>query len=79
MHSSCRVELIGTISAVSSAFLPALNALRELHLEVADLVEAVKTWRNDLVSLDDNMVTTSLELLQKQQTYHNLQQMQDTI
>lgn len=48
-------------------------------MEVADLVEAVKTWRNDLVSLDDNMVTTSLELLQKQQTYHNLQQMQDTI
>ncbi|KAJ2977987.1 hypothetical protein NUW58_g7638 [Xylaria curta] len=49
--------LIDSISIASANFLSALNSLRELHSEAAELVKNVKTLRKDLVSLDEGMIT----------------------
>ncbi|KAI1823183.1 putative GARP complex component [Xylaria intraflava] len=73
------VHLIDSISTASTTLLSALNFLRELHLEAAELVENIKVLRKDLVLLSESMVTGGLKLLQKQRIHYNLQQMQDTV
>ncbi|KAH8677897.1 Vps54-like protein-domain-containing protein [Xylariales sp. PMI_506] len=71
--------LIDSISIASITFVSALNSLRELHSEAAELVQNITTLRKDIVLLDESMVTGGLKLLQKRQIRYNLQQIQDTI
>lgn len=73
------VHLIDFVSTASVTFLSALNSLRELHSEAAELVEQISSLRKDLGLLNDGMVTGGLQLLQKQRRHHNLEQMHDAV
>jgi vacuolar protein sorting-associated protein 54 len=53
--------------------------LRTLDSEAAEPLEKIKMLRRDLSSLEMNVVNKGLELLQKQQKHHNLQQMTDSV
>ncbi|KAL7619654.1 hypothetical protein AAE478_010195 [Parahypoxylon ruwenzoriense] len=68
-------HLINSVCIASTTFFSSLGSLRELHSEAVESVEKIKTLREDLASLDKDMVTV-LELLQIR---HNLQQMNDAV
>jgi response regulator of citrate/malate metabolism len=70
-----KVHLINSIFTASTAFLSALNSLRGHYSEATELVKNIKTLRKDLALLDKYIVTSGLQLLEKQYRRHNLQQM----
>ncbi|KAI8625544.1 putative GARP complex component [Xylariaceae sp. FL1651] len=73
------VYLIDSISTASVTFFSALNSLRELHSEATELVGHISSLRKDLALLNDGMVTSGLQLLQKQRRHYNMQQMHDAV
>ena len=73
------VHLINCISTASTTFFTALGSLRELHSEAAESVERIKTLRKELATLDEEIVSKGLELMQKRQKRHNLQQLSDAV
>ncbi|KND92285.1 Vacuolar protein sorting-associated protein 54, chloroplastic [Tolypocladium ophioglossoides CBS 100239] len=73
------VHLINSISIATTTFFSALGSLRELHSEAAESVEKIQILRKDLASLDEDVVMKGLQLLQKRQKSHNLQQMSDAV
>ncbi|KAI4864610.1 putative GARP complex component [Hypoxylon rubiginosum] len=73
------MHLISSISTASTTFFTALGSLRELHAEAAESVERIKTLRQELDTLDREIATTGLEIVQKQRRRENLQQLNDAV
>ncbi|KAI0437944.1 Vps54-like protein-domain-containing protein [Xylaria telfairii] len=73
------MHLISSISTASTSFFTALGSLKELHSEASDSVEQIKTLRKELGSLDHEIATTGLEIVQKQRRRENLQQLNDAV
>ncbi|KAI0851578.1 Vps54-domain-containing protein [Daldinia vernicosa] len=73
------MHLISSISTASTTFFTALGSLRELHSEAAESVERIKTLRQELETLDHEIATNGLEIVQKQRRRENLQQLNDAV
>ncbi|KAI1746528.1 Vps54-like protein-domain-containing protein [Xylaria castorea] len=73
------MHLISSISTASTTFFTALGSLKELHSEASDSVEQIKTLREELGSLDHQIATSGLEIVQKQRRRENLQQLNDAV
>ncbi|KAF6786822.1 garp complex component [Colletotrichum sojae] len=73
------VHLIDSISMASTKFFPALGSLQELHTEAAESVEKVRALREILAALDKDLGDEGLGLLQKQQKFSNLRQLNDAV
>ncbi|KAI8947249.1 Vps54-like protein-domain-containing protein [Xylaria longipes] len=73
------MHLISSISTASTTFFTALGSLKELHSEASDSVEQIKTLRKELGSLDHEIATSGLEVVQKQRRCKNLQQLNDAV
>ncbi|KAI0169604.1 Vps54-domain-containing protein [Hypoxylon sp. FL1284] len=73
------MHLISSISTASTTFFTALGSLRELHAEAAESVGRIKTLRQELDTLDREIATTGLEIVQKQRRRENLQQLNDAV
>ncbi|KAI1771934.1 putative GARP complex component [Hypoxylon cercidicola] len=73
------MHLIASISTASTTFFTALGSLRELHAEAAESVGRIKTLRQELNTLDREIATTGLEIVQKQRRRENLQQLHDAV
>ncbi|KAF6835265.1 garp complex component [Colletotrichum musicola] len=73
------VHLIDSISMASTKSFPALGSLQELHTEAAESVEKVRALREILAALDKDLGDEGLELLQKQQKFSNLRQLNDAV
>jgi vacuolar protein sorting-associated protein 54 len=73
------VHLINSISLASTTFFMALESLKELHSAAEESIEKMQTLRKDLALLDGDVAMKGLELMQKRQKYHNLQQMRDAV
>ncbi|KAI0205187.1 Vps54-like protein-domain-containing protein [Astrocystis sublimbata] len=73
------MHLISSISTASTTFFTALGSLKELHSEASESVERIATLRKELQSLDHEIATGGLEIVQKQQRRENLQQLNDAV
>ncbi|KAI2466529.1 putative GARP complex component [Annulohypoxylon bovei var. microspora] len=73
------MHLISSISTASTTFFTALGSLRELHTEAAGSVERIKTLRQELDALDQEIAATGLEVVHKQRRRENLQQLNDAV
>ena len=73
------MHLISSISTASTTFFTALGSLRELHSEASDSVERIKTLREELEALDQEIATTGLDIVQKKRRRENLQQLNDAV
>lgn len=73
------MHLIASISTASTTFFTALGSLRELHSEAAVSVERIKTLRQELETLDQEMATSGLEIVQKRRKMENLRQLNDAV
>ncbi len=73
------VHLINSISTASTTFFTALGSLKELHSEAADSVDRIKTLRNELEALDEEVATSGLEAVQKRRRQQNLQELSDAV
>ncbi|KAI1126017.1 Vps54-like protein-domain-containing protein [Nemania abortiva] len=73
------MHLISSISTASTTFFTALGSLKELHSEAAESVGRIKTLREELQALDQEIATSGLEIVQKQRRRQNLQQLNDTV
>ncbi|EPE30900.1 hypothetical protein GLAREA_03867 [Glarea lozoyensis ATCC 20868] len=68
-----------SIALASNSFFTALESLKELHLDTIESVSRVKTLRNYLISLDNDVSNQGLHLIQKRRMYRNLHQMSDSV
>ncbi|KAI5856669.1 Vps54-like protein-domain-containing protein [Durotheca rogersii] len=73
------MHLIASISTASTTFFTALVSLRELHSEVADSVEKIKAFKQELEALDNEIVVSGLNVIQMRQRRGNLQQLHDAV
>ncbi|GAP93109.1 putative garp complex component [Rosellinia necatrix] len=73
------MHLISSISTASTTFFTALGSLKELHSEAAGSVERIKTLRQELGALDNEIATGGLEVVQKQRRRENLHQLNDAV
>lgn len=73
------VHLINSISAASTTFFTALGSLKELHSEAADSVGRIKTLRQELEALDEEIVTKGLQIVHKRRRQENLRQLNDAV
>lgn len=73
-NAPCQLYLYGL-----DEFFSALGSLRELHSEVVESVEKIKTLREILTSLDQEVATEGLKFLRKQRRRYNLQQLSDVV
>jgi vacuolar protein sorting-associated protein 54 len=73
------VHLINSISLASTTFFMALESLKELHSAAEESIAKMQTLCKDLASLDGDVAMKGLELMQKRQKYHNLQQLRDAV
>ncbi|KAK4201390.1 vacuolar protein sorting-associated protein 54, chloroplastic [Triangularia verruculosa] len=73
------VHLINSISVASTPFFSALGSLKELHREAVESVEQIRALRGDITSLETDVVTRGLELLQQHQIRYNLERLSDTV
>ncbi|KAJ8125078.1 hypothetical protein O1611_g8562 [Lasiodiplodia mahajangana] len=73
------MHLISSISTASTTFFTALGSLKELHSEAAESVGRIKTLREELEALDQEIATSGLEIVQKQRRRENLQQLNDAV
>lgn len=69
------MHLISSISTASTTFFSALGSLRELHTEAAESVEKIKTLRQELEALDEEIVLSGLNTIQQQRRRENVQQL----
>ncbi len=73
------VHLMNSISTASTTFFSALGSLKELHQEAVESVEKIRTMRGDLASLDHDVSARGLELVQRKQRRHNIEQLSDVV
>ncbi|KAL7625372.1 hypothetical protein AAE478_004589 [Parahypoxylon ruwenzoriense] len=73
------MHLISSISTASTTFFTALGSLRELHTEAAESVERIKTLRQELRTLDQEIASTGLEIVQKRRRRENIQQLNNAV
>ncbi|KAI3396111.1 hypothetical protein diail_442 [Diaporthe ilicicola] len=73
------MHLISSISTASTTFFSALGSLRELHTEAAESVEKIKTLRQELEALDEEIVLSGLNTLQQQRRRENVQQLHHAV
>ncbi|KAI1337513.1 Vps54-like protein-domain-containing protein [Xylariaceae sp. FL0016] len=73
------MHLISSISTASTTFFTALGSLRELHSEAADSVDRIKTLREELNALDQEIATTGLDIVQAKRRRENLHQLNDAV
>ncbi|EFY97037.2 Vps54-like protein [Metarhizium robertsii ARSEF 23] len=71
--------LIASISAASTAFFTALSSLQGLQSEAADSVQRIKALRKELQALDNEIVMSGLNIIQKRQRQEHLQQLHDAV
>ncbi|KAM3455716.1 hypothetical protein MY3296_002134 [Beauveria thailandica] len=73
------VHLINSISTASTTFFTALGSLRELHSEAADSVDRIKTLRQELEALDEEVATSGLQAVQQRRRQQNLRKLSDAV
>lgn len=73
------VYLINSISTASTTFFTALGSLKELHSEAADSVTRIKTLRQELEALDEEIATKGLQIVHKRRRQENLRQLNDAV
>lgn len=69
------VHLINSISTASTSFFAALGSLRELQSEASESVERIKTVREDLKKLDDQMAIGGLKVVDMKRRRENLRRL----
>lgn len=73
------MHLISAISTASTSFFSALGSLKELHTETAESVHKIKTLREELEAVDEEIVLSGLNTVQQRRRRENLQQLHDSI
>ncbi|MCJ1250700.1 hypothetical protein MMC30_007928 [Trapelia coarctata] len=73
------IHLISSISSASSSFFAALGSLRELHSEAAQSVVQIKTLREDLAKLDQNMAVGGLKIVAMRKRRENMRKLGDAV
>ncbi|USP72975.1 hypothetical protein yc1106_00249 [Curvularia clavata] len=73
------VHLISAISTASTSFFAALGSLRELQTEAADSVAKIKTLREDLKRLDEQMAIGGLKVVEMKRRRENLRRLTDSV
>lgn len=71
------VHLISSISTASTSFFAALGSLRELQSEAAESVAKIKTVREDLKRLDEQMAVGGLKIVEMKRRRENLRKLTD--
>ncbi|ORY19133.1 Vps54-like protein-domain-containing protein [Clohesyomyces aquaticus] len=71
------VHLISSISTASTSFFAALGSLRELHTEASESVAKIKTIREDLGRLDQQMAIGGLKIVDMKRRRENLRRLTD--
>lgn len=69
------VHLISSISTASTSFFAALGSLRELQSEASESVERIKTLREDLKRLDEQMAIGGLKIVDMKKRRENLRKL----
>lgn len=73
------VHLINSISTASTTFFTALGSLKELHSEAAESVTRIKTLREELEALDEEIAAKGLQIVQKRRRQENLRHLNDAV
>ncbi|KAK5993436.1 Vacuolar sorting-associated 54-like protein [Cladobotryum mycophilum] len=73
------IHLINSISTASTTFFTALGSLKELHSEAAESVERIKTLREELEALDEEVAANGLKIVEKRRRQENLRQLSDAV
>jgi vacuolar protein sorting-associated protein 54 len=71
------VHLISSISTASTSFFAALGSLRELQSEASDSVARIKSVREDLRKLDEQMAIGGLKVVGMKRRRENLRKLTD--
>lgn len=71
------VHLISSISTASTSFFAALGSLRELQSEASESVVKIKTLREDLSRLDQQMAIGGLKVVEMKRRRENLRRLTD--
>lgn len=73
------MHLISAISTASTSFFSALGSLRELHKETSESVQKIKTLREELQAVDEEIVMSGLDTVQRRRRRENVQQLHDAV
>ncbi|MCJ1304888.1 hypothetical protein MMC08_007701, partial [Hypocenomyce scalaris] len=73
------IHLISSISTGSTSFFAALGSLRELHSEAAESVTKIKTLRQDLAKLDQEMAVGGLKIVAMRRRRENMWKLGDAV
>ena len=73
------IHLISSISSASSSFFAALGSLRDLHSEAAQSVAQIKTLRDDLAKLDQDMAVGGLKIVAMRKRRENMRKLGDAV
>ena len=73
------IHLISSIATASSSFFAALGSLKELHSEAAQSVAQIKSLREGLARIDQEMAQEGLKLVTMRQRRENMQKLSDAI
>ncbi|PVH95175.1 Vps54-domain-containing protein [Periconia macrospinosa] len=71
------VHLISSISTASTSFFAALGSLRELQSEASESVTRIKTVRDDLKRLDEQMAVGGLKIIEMKKRRENIRKLTD--
>ncbi|KAF2675682.1 Vps54-domain-containing protein [Lentithecium fluviatile CBS 122367] len=71
------VHLISSISTASTSFFAALGSLRQLQSEASESVQQIKTLREDLERLDQQMAIGGLKIVDMKRRRENLRRLTD--
>ncbi len=74
---TAEAHLASSISIASATLFSALGSIQELGIEATESVGQIKTLRQDLATLDENIVAAGMCRLQKRRLQRNLQQIDD--
>lgn len=69
------VHLISSISTASTSFFAALGSLRQLHTEASESVAKIKTLREDLATLDQEMAVGGLKVVAMRRRRENVRKL----
>lgn len=69
------VHLISSISTASTSFFAALGSLRQLHTEASESVDKIKTLREDLRTLDQEMAIGGLKVVAMRRRRENVRKL----
>ncbi|KAF2646755.1 Vps54-domain-containing protein [Massarina eburnea CBS 473.64] len=71
------VHLISSISTASTSFFAALGSLRQLQAEASESVTRIKTVREDLSRLDEQMAVGGLQVIELKRRRENMRKLAD--